>query len=367
MTAPSAALAIIDSAAPARLGPLDARTAVVLLNVGTPDGPDTPAVRRYLREFLSDPRVLDMNPVGRWLLLRLFILPVRSPKSAAMYKTIWTERGSPLLVHSQDLANKVRARLGGAEVYVAMRYGAPSLRDVVADIRRRGFSRVVLAPMYPQYASASTGSALEEAYRLLGALPRVPDVAVVPPFFADAGFVDNVASTIIEATKGAAEAPEHLLLSYHSIPVHQVQQIHATCANSDACCSSLGAQNADCYRAQCVATPRAVVERLRARGFTRPVSTSFQSRLGRAQWLTPSTETAIAELAASGVKRLAVACPSFTADCLETVEEIGVRAKEQWLAAGGVSLVAVPCVNAGDAFADTVARLVQQALGGGAA
>lgn len=356
----SAALSIVGQSAPVSSS-AHGRTAVVLINVGTPDDPSTSSVRRYLREFLSDPRVLDMNALGRWLLLRLVILPFRSPKSAAMYRTIWTERGSPLLIHSQDLATKVRTKLNDSTVFVAMRYGAPSMPAVVDEIRRGGFARVVLVPMFPQYASASTGTALERFYRLLGELPRVPDVSVVPPFFDDAGFVENVAATIVEATK--ASAPDHLLLSYHSIPVHQVQRIHATCANSDACCATLGAQNADCYRAQCVATSRALVAALRARGFTAPVTTSYQSRLGRAQWLTPNTEHAIDELAKSGVKRLAVACPSFVADCLETVEEIGVRAKEQFLAAGGTELVAVPCVNADDAFADTVVRFIERARG----
>lgn len=379
-SSPSSALAVIQEPAGATsVGAgvgvgggmqLAERTAVVLINVGTPDAPTTPAVKRYLREFLSDPRVLDMNPVARWFLLRLVILPFRSPKSAAMYQSIWTERGSPLLIHSQDLAAKVRARLAaaGAHVVVAMRYGAPSLCTAVDEIRAGGFARVVLVPMFPQYASASTGTALAEMYRLLGELPRVPDISVVPPFFADRGFIDSFASIIVETTKApsapsasAPSGPDHLLLSYHSIPVHQVQQIHATCRNEDACCAALGPRNADCYRAQCVATTRALVDALRARGFDKPVSTSFQSRLGRAQWLTPNTEHAIEGLAKQGVKRLAVACPSFVADCLETVEEIGVRAKEQFLKLGGSELIAVPCVNARDDFADVVARLAERA------
>jgi ferrochelatase len=363
-SAASAALSIVGQPSPVAATAAE-RTAVVLINVGTPDDPSTSSVRRYLRQFLSDPRVLDINPVARWFLLRAIILPFRSPKSAAMYRTIWTERGSPLLVHSNDLAAKLRARLQLQDtgVFVAMRYGAPSMPSVVDELRRGGFARVVLVPMFPQYASASTGTALAEMYRLLGELARVPDVRVVSPFYDDAGFIDNVASTIVEATKSGG-APDHLLLSYHSIPVHQVKNIHpATCANSDACCAQIDARNADCYRAQCVATSRALLAALRARGFMAPVSTSFQSRLGRAEWLTPNTEHAVDALAKSGVKRLAIACPSFVADCLETVEEIGVRAKEQFLAAGGTELVAIPCVNADDGFADTVARLVERARG----
>lgn len=367
VASPSRALAVLDDTAPARaLG----RTAIVLVNVGTPDAPTTAAVRSYLREFLSDPRVLDMNAVARWLLLRLVILPFRSPKSAAMYRTVWTERGSPLLVHSLDLAEKLRGRFRspGDAVFVGMRYGAPRLSDAVDQIRRGGFSRVVLVPLFPQYASASTGTALAEAYRLLGELPRVPDVTVVPPFFLDPGFITTVASTIREVTD--AKEIDHVLFSYHSIPVHHVQNIHASCANEEACCATLGADNADCYRAQCLATTNAVMKSLaRTAGASAaaappPFSNSFQSRLGRAAWLTPNTELVLDELARKGVKRLAVVCPSFVADCLETLEEIGVRARERFLAAGGQELVAIPCVNADDAFADAVSELVRKALGG---
>ena len=352
------ALAVLAHSAPTA-----GRTAIVLLNIGTPDAPTVPAVRRYLREFLSDPRVLDINALARWLLLRLVILPFRSPKSAAMYRTVWTERGSPLLVHSRDLADKLRARFRDPSdcVFVAMRYGAPALKDVVQEISRGGFSRVALVPLFPQYASASTGSALAEAYRLLGRLARVPDVTVVPPFFLDAGFIKNIASTIREVTN--AKDIDHVLFSYHSIPVHHVQKIHATCMNQDACCATLGAHNADCYRAQCQATTAAVIASLAREGAPPRFSTSYQSRLGRAAWLTPNTEHVLDELAKNGVKRLAVVCPSFVADCLETLEEIGVRARARFLAAGGEELVAIPCVNASDGFVDTVTDLVRDALG----
>ena len=367
--AQSGALRVLDDGA-AGADASGARVAVILMNVGTPDEPSTPAVRRYLREFLSDPRVIDLPALQRWLLLRLIILPFRSPKSAAQYRSVWTSEGSPLLVNSLALADKVRARLPGVAVHVGMRYGNPSLQKAIESAHREGATRVVLVPMFPQYASASTGTALAAAYALLGALPRVPDVSVVAPFFDDEDFVDSVTSIVAEvlhsrvAPAGSAGPVDHVLFSYHGLPLHQVQRIHGTCRGTDACCAALTADNASCYRAQCLATTRAIV----ARAGVAHHSTSFQSRLGRAVWLLPNTENALDELAQSGVKRLAVVCPSFVADCLETVEEIGVRARERFTAAEGPNrgereLVFIPCVNASDRFADAVTTWVKRALG----
>ncbi len=353
------------------------KAAVILINVGTPDAPTTAAVRQYLDEFLGDPRVLDTSALSRWFLLNLVILPFRSPKSAKQYASIWDNRGSPLLFHTTDLAEKLRARLPGVDVIVGMRYGNPSLKGALEQAAQAGASRIVLAPMFPQYASASTGTALELAYGVLGKLPRVPDVSVVPPFFDDAGFLDSVAATVRESltsttaemTKagvgrkeiGAAidKRVDHVLFSYHGLPLHQVQAVHPTCQGNEDCCAALGPQNASCYRAQCMSTTRALVARL---GITR-FSTSFQSRLGRAVWLLPNTERVLAELAEGGVKRLAVVCPSFVADCLETVEEIGVRARKTFTEAGGTELHFIPCVNAREDFADAVSAMVNRALG----
>jgi len=334
------------------------KTAIILINVGTPDDPSTSSVRRYLKEFLSDPRVLDIAALARWLLLRLIILPFRSPKSAKMYRSIWTKDGSPLLVHTRTLAEKLKQRLPDALVLVGMRYGNPRLAHAIAEASKSGATQILLAPLFPQYASASTGTALQEAYRLLGALPRVPEVHVLPPFFLDGGFLDSFVATLKEAI--ASKPVDHVLFSYHSIPLHQVQMLHAGCASNDSCCATLGPHNASCYRAQCIATTNELVKRagLAPGSF----STSFQSRLGRAVWLGPNTESTIEGLAKKGTKRLAVICPSFVSDCLETVEEIGVRAKEQFHSLGGEELVAVPCVNGRDDMADALASLARQTL-----
>ena len=339
----------------------DERPTVVLINVGTPDAPTPSAVRRYLRAFLSDARVIDLPALARWLLLHLVILPLRPRRSAALYRAIWTQQGSPLLVHGRALADALQAQLPEVRVVLGMRYGEPSLARAVAQAR----GRVVVVPLFPQEASATTGSALAETYRLLGAAARVPAAAVVPPFFHDDGFVEAVASPIVESTSAGVDA---ILLSYHGVPVSQVQRTALdghTCGGDDAagCCAALGVANAGCYRAQCLATSRALMERLRGAGVMAPVATSFQSRLGRARWIGPSPHDAIATLARSGVKRLVVACPSFVADCLETLEEIGVQARAQFLAAGGEHFTLVPCLNADPRFVEVLARLVADALG----
>ena len=357
----SNALAIVDQPAAARGVEKAPRTAVVLMNVGTPDAPTTSAVRRYLREFLSDPRVLDMNAVGRFLLLNLIILPFRPAKSAAAYRAVWTADGSPLLVHSRALADRLAPLLPQARVLLAMRYGNPSLRDVVDEIARAGIERVVLVPLFPQYASATTGTALAEAFALFGRLPVVPSVTVVPPFFDDASFIDNVGALVEQAMRAAPA--DHVLFSYHGLPVHQVQATAREghrCGGDDAsgCCAQLHAGNASCYRAQCLATTRALAARLGLRegGF----STSFQSRLGRARWLEPSTEQVVVGLAKAGKKRVVVACPSFVGDCLETIEEIGVRGNELFRAHGGDELVVVPCVNSEPDWVAGVAGYVRR-------
>lgn len=336
-----------------------ARATVVLINVGTPDAPTTPAVRRYLREFLSDPRVVDLPPLGRWALLNFVILPFRPKKSAALYRAIWTEQGSPLLVHGRALAAALQQELPHARVVLAMRYGSPALAEALACADER----VVLVPLFPQYASATTGSALAEARRLLGAAGQ-QSVVEVPPFFDDDGFLGATVATIMEATKAEIDA---LLLSYHGVPVSQVQATVSSghvCGADEGwgCCAALGDANARCYRAQCLATSRALEQRLRAAGCSAPVTTSFQSRLGRARWIGPSTVDTVDRLAQQGVKRLAVACPSFVADCLETLEEIGVHLRARFLAAGGEHFTLVPCLNDDARFVTALARLIERAL-----
>jgi len=310
-------------------------TGLLLLNLGTPDAPTTPAVRRYLREFLSDPRVIDLNPVGRALLLHLVILPFRPAKTAHAYRAIWDERrGSPLLAHGKDLAAGVAAKLGaGWHVELAMRYGSPSIRsalDALADCER-----IVMLPLFPQNASSSTGTAVERVWKLASKAWRVPAIDMVPEFFADDGFL--AAWAAVAAPALAAARPDHVLLSFHGLPVRHITK-------------------GDPYRDQCLATASSLVSRLGIADHT----VCFQSRLGRTPWIEPHTDKVIDELAARGVKRLAVMCPAFVADCLETLEEIGIRAKAQFRAAGGEELVLVPSLNATSAWVDAVCAMAER-------
>lgn len=328
-------------------------TGLLLINLGTPDAPTTPAVRRYLREFLSDPRVIDINPVGRALLLNLIILPFRPAKSAAAYQKVWgASTGSPLLMHSQALAAGVRDKLGADwKVELAMRYGNPSIPDALEKLK--GCERIVVVPLFPQYAASSTATAVARVMEVATSKWDVQPIDVVPAFFNEPGFLDAFAEV---ARPVLAEAKaEHVLFSFHGLPERQIRKSgDAQCLASPTCCDRTPPLT--CYRAQCFATARGLAERLAVTQST----ICFQSRLGRTPWITPHTDVVIDELAAKGIKRLAVMCPAFVADCLETLEEIGMRAKEQWVAAGGEELVLVPSLNASPAWVDTVCALAER-------
>lgn len=335
------------------------RHGLLLLNLGTPDEPTTPAVRRYLREFLGDPRVIDINPVGRALLLHAVILPFRPKKSAHAYQTIWDPtRGSPLLYHSQDLAKAVAERLGPTwQVELVMRYGNPSIESGLAALEQAQVDRIVVLPLFPQYATSSTGTAIARVMELAAQRWNIPALDFVPAFFDDPAFLtafEQVAAPVLAESK-----PDHVLFSFHGLPVRQIEKTDVTgthCFKTATCCDTLA--NPHCYRAQSFATARALAKRLGlpAEQYT----VCFQSRLGRTPWIEPYTDVEIERLAKAGKKRLAVLCPAFVADCLETVEEIGIRAREQWKAAGGEELTLVPSLNATPAWVDAVVGMAER-------
>jgi ferrochelatase len=326
--------------------------AVLLVNLGTPEAPTVPAVRRYLAEFLWDPRVIDLPAVLRWLLLHLVILPFRPRRSAHAYQQIWTERGSPLMVHSTEQREALSRALPEARVALAMRYGKPSLPDTIAELRREGVRELTVVPLYPQRADATTTTTLER----VGELAADLTVRVVQPFHAADGFLDASAQAVAQAVRDSRA--EHVVFSYHGLPVRHVARTCRTpCAQQHAC-GPLTAANADCYRAQCFTTSAAIAARAGLAPDT--TTTAFQSRLKGARWISPFTDEVVDALARRGVKRVAVACPSFVADCLETLEEIGQRAAEQFKAAGGESLVLVPALNANPGFIAMLADEVRK-------
>lgn len=334
------------------------RTGILLLNLGTPSAPETGPVRRYLAEFLNDPRVLDVPTLPRALLLYGAILPFRPRQSAHAYRKIWTTDGSPLLTAGRTLAEKLAARYERAvPVELAMRYQEPSIRGALTRFRSAGIERIVAVPLFPQYSSAATGSALEALYAEAGRLYNVPSLQIVPAFYEHPAFLEAVVSVARPVL--ATFRPDHLLMSFHGLPVRQVRKGDPTgthCYGSERCCDSIGPQNAFCYRAQCHATARGIAAALELQPGAWELA--FQSRLGRIPWIEPYTDVRVVALARSGVRRLAVICPAFVADCLETLEEIGIRARESFLAAGGEALELVPCVNASDVWVDALVRLL---------
>lgn len=334
---------------------------LLLVNLGTPASTEVRDVRRYLREFLSDPRVLTMPAPARAALLNLVILPFRPARSAEAYRKVWLEEGSPLLVHGRALAAKVRERLGeGAMVELAMRYQEPALSGALERFRAAGVDRIVVLPLYPHYASSSWGSTAEAVYRLAAAHNNVAALQLVPPFYDHPAFVEafaGVARPVI-----AEQEPDVVLMSFHGLPESHMTDADesggAHCLQADDCCAAIGRANRHCYRAQCFATARALAAALDLGEDAWTVA--FQSRLGRTPWIRPYTDEVIPRLAKEGKRRLAVICPAFVADCLETIEEIGIRARGDFLAAGGEDLRLVPSLNAEDAWADAVVRLVRE-------
>ena len=330
---------------------------LLLLNLGTPDAPRTAPVRRYLREFLGDPRVLDIPALGRWLLLNLVILPRRPGKSAAAYAKVWTERGSPLMVESEAFAAALSAELGEVPIEMGMRYGSPSVDHAVQRLVERGCDEIVVFALYPHYASSSTGTGLQAAYEAAARRWNVPRLHVLPPFHDDDGFLDSFAAVGAEAL--ADFDAEHLVFSYHGLPERQVRKSEdrpGRCRFDAECCQTIDAGNRHCYRAQCYATTRGLLARLGHPADR--ATTSFQSRLGRTPWIRPYTDILLPELAAQGVRRVAVFCPSFVTDCLETLEEIGMRARDDFRAAGGEDLRLVPSLNAHPLWVKSCARML---------
>jgi ferrochelatase len=338
----------------------DARpTGVLLVNLGTPDSPAVRDVRRYLREFLSDPRVLDVSAPARWLLLHALILPFRPRRAARQYASIWLPEGSPLLVHGRALAAALATTLGERfRVALGMRYGSPSLAGALEELVAADVSKIVVLPLFPQYASSSGGSALARVFALAGARWNVPALDAVSDFHDDPGFVEAFAAVARPVL--ADFRPDHVLLSYHGLPERHVRKSDPTgrhCLASAECCATIGRANRHCYRAQCFATSRALAAALALAPARHSVS--FQSRLGRDPWLRPYTDERLPELARAGVRRLALLCPAFVADCLETVEEIGIRARDQWASLGGEALALVPSLNASPRWVEAVAALVR--------
>lgn len=335
---------------------------LLLVNVGTPDAPRPAEVRRYLAEFLMDKYVIDLPWPLRALLVHGIVLRTRPAASARAYQKVWTAEGSPLLVHLRALVTGLQSHLDQAQgagrylVQGGMRYGSPSITAAFQAFARQGVQEVRVLPLYPQYARASTLTTHEAVTRIARRELPAAKLHLMGDFYAAPEFIRPSAAVVRESL-GDFRA-DHVLFSFHSLPEKQVQMTNpaGTCFANARCCDTVGGDNRLCYRAQCYATAREIAA---GAGLEPPRwSVSFQSRLGRARWITPELVSEIERLARSGVKRLAIACPSFVADCLETVEEVAIRAEESFLAAGGEALRLVPCVNSRTDWVEGVGRLM---------
>lgn len=338
------------------------RTGILLVNLGTPDAPEPAPVRRYLRQFLSDPRVIDINPIGRAALVYLVVLPFRPARSAAAYRKVWMPEGSPLLVHSRALVERLRERIPEHPIELGMRYGNPSLASAVERLREQDCDRLVVMPLYPHYAASSTGSTIEELSRVISGMWTTPFVSVVPSFYDHPGFLD--AFTGIARATLDEFAADHVLFSFHGLPERQVVRCAdpSVCLASASCCDTISVANRNCYRAQCHVTARALAGALGLGEQGEGWSISFQSRLGRTPWIKPYTDEVVPALAKRGVGKLAVMCPAFVADCLETLEEIGIRADADFKAAGGQALKLVPSLNSDPVWVAAVEAMVRERL-----
>lgn len=340
------------------------KRAVLLVNLGSPDSTSVADVRRYLREFLGDERVLDLPAVFRWLLLEGIILRTRPKKSAHAYEQIWTKDGSPLILTSQNVKRKLSAALGTATpVYLAMRYGRPSIAAVISQMLADGINDVLLIPQYPHYAMSSWETVVVKVYEEVARLAPKMRVATVQPFYRDADYIEALYTV---SAPYFAQPHDHVLFSYHGIPVRHLRKADSSkahCTMVADCCSTCSPVQSTCYRAQVFATTRALAARAKLPPEIHSVS--FQSRLAGEPWLTPFTDHELERLGREGKKRILVLCPAFVADCLETIEEISVAGKETFLNAGGESFIQIPCLNDHPAYIDFLAKRSQQWLSSG--
>jgi ferrochelatase len=320
------------------------RIGVLLVNLGTPDAPEAGPVKRYLAEFLSDRRVIEIPQIAWQPILRGIVLNTRPKKSAHAYAQVWTEKGSPLAAVTAEQAEKLQARLGEAvRVDWAMRYGTPAIPERMEALMAAGCDRILLAPLYPQYCAATTATVVDKAADWLRQRRWQPALRTLPPYHDDPAYIAALASDIGRQLNALSFQPEVLLLSFHGMPERTLEK-------------------GDPYHCHCQKTARLLEDALNRPGLRCRIT--FQSRFGPAKWLGPSTEEVLEEEAGKGTKNLAIAAPGFSADCLETLEELAIRGREQFTEAGGEKFAALSCLNAGDPGMDMLEAIIRRELGG---
>lgn len=333
------------------------KTAVILANVGTPDNPSVGAVRRYLFQFLNDKRVIDLPWLARKILVNLIIVPFRAPKSSKLYRRLWTNEGSPLLTISNKSAQKLQVLLGdNYEVFVGMRYQNPSLKMVLAQIQKKQFDKLVVVPVFPQYASSTVGTINELVSKEISQWNVTPQLHFVNQFYNHSGFIAGFAQRI---KKYEPEKYDHLIFSYHGLPFSQTDRVHPKIKTQECLCeNSLPEHGRFCYKATCYETTRLLAKELKLKPGT--YSVAFQSRLTK-NWLRPFTDQKIMNLAQQGKKRILIAAPAFVADCLETIVEIGIEYQQLFTENGGEKIQLVESLNDSDQWISTLKDIVYSA------
>jgi ferrochelatase len=316
------------------------KVGVLLINLGTPDAPEARAVRRYLAEFLSDPRVIEIPKFAWKPILHGIVLRTRPKKSAEAYNKIWTNEGSPLRVIAQRQADALRKRMPEISVHYAMRYGHPGIAAAIEGMVKEGCDRILAAPLYPQYCAATTATANDALFGALARLRWQPAVRTLPPYYDDPAYIEALASSLERQLGALKFEPERLMLSFHGMPERTLV---------------LG----DPYHCHCQKTARLLSEAL-----DRPIDLTFQSKFGRAKWLEPATDATLATYPKQGVKRVAIAAPGFAADCIETLEELGIRGRETFMHAGGEQFALLECLNDSAEGMTMLEALVRRELAG---
>lgn len=332
------------------------RKAIWLIQLGSPDAPRRKEVAAYLREFLMDPRMIDLPYFFRFLLVKGIIAPFRSRKSAKAYASIWSKNGSPLISHSEAFRDALQKKLGDSfHVELSMRYGKPSIESGWRNLKERDINDLTLIPLFPQYAAATAASVFDKVSEVLRSETNIPHLKFISHFYDHPLFIEAFRQV---GANFELKDYDKILFSYHGLPEKYVQQSGRECLADRSCCDRIEERNQFCYRAHCFATSRALAKALDLKPDHYEVC--FQSRLPGQPWIQPFTDERIVALAKEGKKRLLVFCPSFVADCLETIEEIGIRAEEDFRAHGGSELTLVPSLNAHPAWVEAVFEMLRE-------
>ncbi|MBC7694147.1 MAG: ferrochelatase [Burkholderiales bacterium] len=331
------------------------KTAILLLQLGTPDSPKKSDVRKYLTQFLNDPRVIDIPWLARTLLVNGIIVPFRSGNSSKLYKAIWDEKtGSPLLKHTLDLQKKLQAAVGeDVKVEMAMRYQSPGMENVMERMKKEGYHKIIIFPLFPQYASSSTGSALQEFMRIVSKWWVIPELKIISQYYDNEDYINCIVN---RAKAHDFSKYDHIIFSYHGLPERQVDKVYEDgyLCKDHHCETELTDVNYYCYKAGCYQTTNTLVKKLNIPEDKYTVS--FQSRLDN-KWLTPFSDKVVEELAKKGAKNLLVFSPAFTADCLETIYEIGTEYQEIFHEHGGEKIQLVESLNSGDDWVETIKKI----------